>query len=140
MNPACGAPRAVARRLPHTLSCPDPTGTPVDEHAVRTNLAPAGQAGSAARIRQGFSEDAETRAAVSDRSYGVIIVDGDHSAGASSRIFSGPRRQRRRARSRCSTTSATRTGRASRTPWTSTWRVRRLSYLGKAAVRLSAGF
>ncbi|MES4832263.1 class I SAM-dependent methyltransferase, partial [Streptomyces anthocyanicus] len=47
---------------------------------VRTNLGLAGPAGAAARIRQGFSEDPETRAAVSDRDYGVIVVDGDHSA------------------------------------------------------------
>ncbi|MEV8122956.1 class I SAM-dependent methyltransferase [Streptomyces sp. NPDC085944] len=58
----------------------DPTGSPVDERAVRTNLALAGPAGAAARIRHGFSEDPETRAAVSDRGYGVIVVDGDHSA------------------------------------------------------------
>ncbi|WP_079160216.1 class I SAM-dependent methyltransferase [Streptomyces pactum] len=40
----------------------------------------AGPAGTAARVRRGFSEDPETRAAVSDRAYGVIVVDGDHSA------------------------------------------------------------
>ncbi|MBV7699070.1 class I SAM-dependent methyltransferase [Streptomyces sp. TRM70350] len=73
-------PFAGVQLQPGTQQRNDPTGTPVDEHAVRTNLALAGQAGSAARIRQGFSEDPETRAAVSDRSYGVIIVDGDHSA------------------------------------------------------------
>jgi hypothetical protein len=39
-----------------------------------------GAAGAAARVQQGFSEDPEVRALVSDRSYGVIIVDGDHSA------------------------------------------------------------
>lgn len=58
----------------------DPTGAPVDEHAVRTNLALAGPAGAAARIQRGFSADSDTRAAVSDRGYGVIVVDGDHSA------------------------------------------------------------
>ncbi|WP_171114232.1 MULTISPECIES: class I SAM-dependent methyltransferase [Streptomyces] len=73
-------PFAGVQLQPGTEQRNDPTGTPVDEHAVRTNLALAGQAGSAARIQQGFSEDPETRAAVSDRSYGVIIVDGDHSA------------------------------------------------------------
>ncbi|GHB86250.1 class I SAM-dependent methyltransferase [Streptomyces spinoverrucosus] len=73
-------PFAGVQLQPGTEQRNDPTGTPVDEHAVRTNLALAGQAGIAARIQQGFSEDAETRAAVSDRSYGVIIVDGDHSA------------------------------------------------------------
>jgi hypothetical protein len=73
-------PFAGVQLQPGTTVRPDPTGTPVDEHAVRTNLALAGPAGTAARIRQGFSEDPDTRAAVSDRSYGVIVVDGDHSA------------------------------------------------------------
>ncbi|MFF3879494.1 class I SAM-dependent methyltransferase [Streptomyces sp. NPDC001978] len=73
-------PFAGVQLQPGTEHRPDPTGTPVDEHAVRTNLALAGPAGVAARIQQGFSEDPETRAAVSDRRYGVIIVDGDHSA------------------------------------------------------------
>ncbi|MBA2948968.1 class I SAM-dependent methyltransferase [Streptomyces himalayensis] len=73
-------PFAGVQLQPGTDQRTDPTGTPVDEHAVRTNLALAGPAGAAARIHQGFSEDPETRAAVSDRRYGVIIVDGDHSA------------------------------------------------------------
>jgi hypothetical protein len=57
----------------------DPTGAPVREAAVRTNLGLVGTAGATARIQQGFSEDPKVRAQVSDRSYGVIIVDGDHS-------------------------------------------------------------
>ncbi|WND35554.1 class I SAM-dependent methyltransferase [Streptomyces sp. BB1-1-1] len=73
-------PFAGVQLQPGTNPRPDPTGTPVDEHAVRTNLALAGPAGAAARIQRGFSEDPETRAAVSDRGYGVIVVDGDHSA------------------------------------------------------------
>ncbi|MFE1028704.1 class I SAM-dependent methyltransferase [Streptomyces sp. NPDC058818] len=73
-------PFAGVQLQPGTNPRPDPTGTPVDEHAVRTNLALAGRAGTAARIQRGFSEDPETRAAVSDRGYGVIVVDGDHSA------------------------------------------------------------
>ncbi|MEV5339792.1 class I SAM-dependent methyltransferase [Streptomyces sp. NPDC052676] len=73
-------PFAGVQLQPGTPERPDPTGAPVDEHAVRTNLALAGPAGAAARIQRGFSEDPETRAAVSDRSYGVIVVDGDHSA------------------------------------------------------------
>ncbi|MGX1132700.1 hypothetical protein RKD49_004890 [Streptomyces glaucescens] len=73
-------PFAGVQLQPGTPQRPDPTGAPVDEHAVRTNLALAGPAGAAARIQRGFSEDPETRAAVSDRSYGVIVVDGDHSA------------------------------------------------------------
>ncbi|MFJ2827656.1 class I SAM-dependent methyltransferase [Streptomyces sp. NPDC087263] len=58
----------------------DASGAPVREAAVRTNLALVGAAGAGARIQQGFSEDPEVRALLSDRSYGVIIVDGDHSA------------------------------------------------------------
>ncbi|CAL9550061.1 class I SAM-dependent methyltransferase [Streptomyces sp. R1] len=73
-------PFAGVQLQPGTDQRTDPTGAPVDEHAVRTNLALAGPAGAAARIRRGFSEDPETRAAVSDRGYGVIVVDGDHSA------------------------------------------------------------
>ncbi|MET9444792.1 class I SAM-dependent methyltransferase [Streptomyces sp. NPDC006610] len=73
-------PFAGVQLQPGTPQRPDPSGAPVDEHAVRTNLSLAGPAGVAARIKQGFSEDPETRAAVSDRQYGVIIVDGDHSA------------------------------------------------------------
>ncbi|WP_369181450.1 class I SAM-dependent methyltransferase [Streptomyces mutabilis] len=73
-------PFAGVQLQPGTDPRPDPTGTPVDEHAVRTNLALAGQAGTAARIRRGYSEDPGTRAAVSDRAYGVIVIDGDHSA------------------------------------------------------------
>ncbi|MFJ6562944.1 hypothetical protein ACIQMV_24350 [Streptomyces sp. NPDC091412] len=61
-------PFAGVQLQPGTEQRPDPTGTPVDEHAVRTNPAPAGRAGVAAGIQQGFSEDPETRAAVTDRS------------------------------------------------------------------------
>ncbi|RDD87460.1 class I SAM-dependent methyltransferase [Streptomyces parvulus] len=73
-------PFAGVQLQPGTTVRPDPTGTPVDEHAVRTNLALAGRAGADARIWLGYSEDPETRAAVSDRAYGVVVVDGDHSA------------------------------------------------------------
>ncbi|GAA3296988.1 class I SAM-dependent methyltransferase [Streptomyces cinereospinus] len=73
-------PLAGLQLQPGTSMGGDATGTPVREAAVRGNLALAGPAGAAARIRQGFSEDPEVRAAVSDRAYGVIIVDGDHSA------------------------------------------------------------
>ncbi|CAL9571588.1 class I SAM-dependent methyltransferase [Streptomyces sp. enrichment culture] len=73
-------PFAGIQLQPGTGQAADPTGAPVDEHAVRTNLGLAGAAGAAARIQRGYSEDPETRAAVSDRRYGVIVVDGDHSA------------------------------------------------------------
>ncbi|WP_046505984.1 class I SAM-dependent methyltransferase [Streptomyces odonnellii] len=58
----------------------EPTGTPVREDVVRANLALGGRAGAEARVQQGFSGDPKVRSAVSDRKYGVIIVDGDHSA------------------------------------------------------------
>ncbi|MGI5195116.1 class I SAM-dependent methyltransferase [Streptomyces sp. CA-288835] len=73
-------PLAGLQLQPGTTERGDPTGTPVRGPAVRTNLALAGTAGTAARIQQGFSEDPEVRALLSDRSYGVIIIDGDHSA------------------------------------------------------------
>ena len=73
-------PLAGLQLQPGTTEGADPTGTPVRGNAVRTNLALAGAAGAAARVQQGFSEDPEVRALVADRAYGVIIVDGDHSA------------------------------------------------------------
>lgn len=73
-------PLAGTQLQPGTSMAGDVTGTPVRGAAVRANLALAGAAGTATRIQQGFSEDPEVRALVSDRSYGVIVVDGDHSA------------------------------------------------------------
>ncbi|MGV9938169.1 class I SAM-dependent methyltransferase [Streptomyces sp. NPDC003401] len=73
-------PLAGTQLQPGATMSDDASGTPVREAAVRTNLSLAGAAGAAARIQQGFSEDPEVRALVSDRSYGVIVVDGDHSA------------------------------------------------------------
>lgn len=58
----------------------EPTGTPVRMDVVRANLALGGPAGEQARVEQGFSGDSAVQAAVSDRRYGVIVVDGDHSA------------------------------------------------------------
>ncbi|USQ83296.1 class I SAM-dependent methyltransferase [Streptomyces phaeoluteigriseus] len=73
-------PLAGTQLQPGTTMSDDASGTPVREAAVRTNLSLAGAAGAVTRIQQGFSEDPEVRALVSDRSYGVVIVDGDHSA------------------------------------------------------------
>ncbi|MZD06471.1 class I SAM-dependent methyltransferase [Streptomyces sp. SID5785] len=73
-------PLAGLQLQPGTTEGDDPTGTPVRGAAVRSNLAMVGPAGTRARIQQGFSGDAEVRAVVADRAYGVIIVDGDHSA------------------------------------------------------------
>ena len=72
-------PLVGIQRQPGTTERPDASGTPVREQAVRTNLALAGTAGSATRIRRGYSSDPAVRADVSDRKYGVIVVDGDHS-------------------------------------------------------------
>lgn len=73
-------PLAGSQLQPGTVQAADPTGTPVREDVVRANLALGGSPGAyTARVQQGFSSDAEVRAAVSDRKYGVIIVDGDHS-------------------------------------------------------------
>lgn len=72
-------PLVGSQLQPGTHEAADPTGTPVRMDVVRANLALGGQAGADARIEKGFSGDPGTRAAVSDRKYGVIIVDGDHS-------------------------------------------------------------
>ena len=64
---------------PGTTERPDASGTPVREEAVRTNLALAGAAGTATRVIRGYSTDPVIRAEVSDRQYGLIVVDGDHS-------------------------------------------------------------
>ncbi|MGW0774607.1 class I SAM-dependent methyltransferase [Streptomyces sp. NPDC002835] len=73
-------PLAGSQLQPGTAQAADPTGTPVREDVVRANLALGGSPGAyTARIQQGFSSDPEVREAVSDRKYGVIIVDGDHS-------------------------------------------------------------
>ncbi|MFD7132674.1 class I SAM-dependent methyltransferase [Streptomyces sp. NPDC059894] len=73
-------PLAGTQVQPGATMGDDASGTPVREAAVRTNLSLAGPAGAAARVQRGFSEDPRVRALVSDRSYGVIVVDGDHSA------------------------------------------------------------
>lgn len=73
-------PLAGSQLQPGGLEGLDPTGTPVRLDVVRANLALGGRAGELARVEQGFSSDPKVRAAVSDRKYGVIVVDGDHSA------------------------------------------------------------
>ncbi|GHB03225.1 class I SAM-dependent methyltransferase [Streptomyces chryseus] len=73
-------PLAGSQLQPGTSDYEEPTGTPVREDVVRANLAlGGGRPGTGARVRQGFSGDPEVRAEVSDREYGVIVVDGDHS-------------------------------------------------------------
>jgi hypothetical protein len=73
-------PLAGSQLQPGAVQGIDPTGTPVRLDVVRANLALGGTAGEQARVQQGFSDDPKVREAVSDRKYGVIIVDGDHSA------------------------------------------------------------
>ncbi|MFE2942549.1 class I SAM-dependent methyltransferase [Streptomyces sp. NPDC059255] len=73
-------PLVGSQLQPGTKEGADPTGTPVRMDVVRANLALGGKPGAEARVHQGFSGDPEVREAVSDRKYGVIIVDGDHSA------------------------------------------------------------
>jgi Methyltransferase domain len=59
---------------------PDASGSPVTETVVRANLALAGVEPDRYRLIQGFSGDAQVQATISDRDYGVMIIDGDHSA------------------------------------------------------------
>ncbi|WP_030897565.1 class I SAM-dependent methyltransferase [Streptomyces sp. NRRL F-5126] len=73
-------PLAGSQLQPGTREAADPTGTPVREDVVRANLAFGGAPGAEARVVRGFSGDDDVRARVSDREYGVIVVDGDHSA------------------------------------------------------------
>lgn len=73
-------PLAGSQLQPGTRHGADPTGAPVREDVVRANLALCGsRSGLSARIERGFSSDPAVRDAVSDREYGVIVVDGDHS-------------------------------------------------------------
>ncbi|GAB3250761.1 class I SAM-dependent methyltransferase [Kineosporia babensis] len=58
----------------------DTSGSPVTETVVRENLALAGVDPQRLRLIQGFSEDPAVQAQASDRQYGVIVIDGDHSA------------------------------------------------------------
>lgn len=58
----------------------DTSGSPVTENVVRENLALAGVDPERLRLIKGFSEDPEIQAQAMDREYGVIVIDGDHSA------------------------------------------------------------
>jgi len=57
----------------------DPSGSPVSETVARTNLRLAGVDPARLRLHRGFSTDPAVQQAVSDRSYGVVVIDGDHS-------------------------------------------------------------
>ncbi|WBB64117.1 class I SAM-dependent methyltransferase [Streptomyces sp. WMMC500] len=73
-------PLADVQLQPGTANTADPSGTPVSESVVRTNLELSGVPAERVRLHQGFSGDPAIRRAVSDRAYGTVIVDGDHSA------------------------------------------------------------
>jgi hypothetical protein len=72
-------PLVGSQLQPGTNQASEPTGTPVRMDVVRANLVLGGRPGAEARVVQGLSGDAAVRAEVSDRKYGVIVVDGDHS-------------------------------------------------------------
>ncbi|MEO3751781.1 class I SAM-dependent methyltransferase [Streptomyces sp. B6B3] len=63
------------RRLKHDLS-----GTPISEDVVRANLHYAGVQPERLRLVRGYSTAPEVRAALAGGGFGVIVVDGDHSA------------------------------------------------------------
>jgi hypothetical protein len=67
-------------QLQTTNPKPDTSGSPVSETVVRANLSLAGVDPGRMRLLKGFSGDPMLQAAISDRAYGVIIIDGDHSA------------------------------------------------------------
>ncbi|MFE0106642.1 class I SAM-dependent methyltransferase [Streptomyces sp. NPDC059009] len=73
-------PIAPVQLQPGVAITHDPSGTPVTEDVIRANLAYAGVRAERVRLHRGFSEDPDVRAALSDRRYGVIVIDGDHSA------------------------------------------------------------
>jgi predicted O-methyltransferase YrrM len=57
----------------------DVSATPVTQPVVHRNLAAAGLDETQFRIIRGFSTDPAVRKQAGDRTYGVIVVDGDHS-------------------------------------------------------------
>lgn len=73
-------PLASVQIQPGRRTSIDRSGSPVSEEVLRTNLALAGVPADRVRLRQGYSTDPEVRSDLADREYGVIIVDGDHSA------------------------------------------------------------
>jgi hypothetical protein len=58
----------------------DRTAVPVVEAVVAHNLRLAGVPDGQARIVRGLSGDEHVRTVVGDRQYGLVVVDGDHSA------------------------------------------------------------
>lgn len=58
----------------------DRTGTPVTEEIARRNFAALGVRADEVRLVCGYSTDPQVRGRVAEQSYGVVVVDGDHSA------------------------------------------------------------
>lgn len=58
----------------------DASGSPVTEVVARANLQLAGVSSDRVRVVQGYSEDPAIQESIADREYGVMIIDGDHSA------------------------------------------------------------
>lgn len=73
-------PLASVQIQPGRRNSVDRSGSPVSEEVLRTNLALAGVPVERIRLRKGYSTAPDVRSAVADRQYGVVIVDGDHSA------------------------------------------------------------
>ncbi|QVQ51222.1 class I SAM-dependent methyltransferase [Spiractinospora alimapuensis] len=73
-------PLASVQIQPGRRNGVDRSGSPVSEEVLRANLSLAGVPAERARLHKGYSTDPEVRSAVGDREYGVVIIDGDHSA------------------------------------------------------------
>lgn len=58
----------------------DSSGTPINEDVVRANLHYTGVRPERTRLLQGYSTDADIQAQLSGGEFGVVVVDGDHSA------------------------------------------------------------
>jgi hypothetical protein len=74
-------PLVEARPASDPPPAPDSSGSPMTSTVVRANLSLAGVEPDRFRLLMGFSGDPRVQAAISDRPYGVMIIDGDHSAG-----------------------------------------------------------
>ncbi len=58
----------------------DASATPINEEIVRANLHYAGVLPDRVRLLRGYSTDTDIHAALAGGKFGVIVVDGDHSA------------------------------------------------------------
>jgi hypothetical protein len=67
-------------QLQHGTVRLDASGSPVTEVVARANLRLAGVSSDRVRVVQGYSGDSAIQESIADRQYGVMIIDGDHSA------------------------------------------------------------